>query len=173
MKGENPEANIRQGGCYSSPVDLVQQSKTLVRRFLEFTDPSSILHHDETHSKNLEDPISSWDTIYTTERPTSISKESNLLQPSIIVRSHPSPEKHLFSVQSVIPGVDARQFWTLMANSHNRHLWDSTLELSKIQYWLADEVGKTDGENLDNKAELESTARKLSARVELLRFGSM
>lgn len=169
MKEENPDTGMREAG-YSSPVDLIQESKLLVRRFLEFTDPS-ILHHNGSQSV-LEDPVTSWDTIYTTERPASASRDSTL-RPSIVVRSHPSPDKHLFSVQTIIPGVDARQFWTLMANSHNRHLWDSTLELSKIQYWLADEVSKAEGVKDHDREEQQSTARKLSARVELLRFGSM
>lgn len=149
------------------PCSLTRQSQSLVRRFLELTDPSLL----DDDGSPLEDPITQWDTLYSSQKAANTSKDT--ITPSITVRSHPSPHKHLFSVQSVLPNIDARQFWALMANSSNRSLWDGTIERAAVQYWLADEIKRDDKIAGDIKTEHERIARKLSARVELLQFGSM
>jgi hypothetical protein len=149
---------------------LVQKSRGLVHRFLEYADPSLLPHDDTARQHDI--PIDKWDLMYSSPPPPQ-SSAKHAIVPSIVVRSHPSEGKNLFSVQSVVSGINARQFWSLMANGSNRHLWDSTVELSEVQYWVADRIRSSSSLGDRQGGEPERIARQLSARVELLRFGSM
>lgn len=151
-----------------SPLALIGKAKKLIRHFLELTDPSLM---PTNGAEAFDIPISQWEILYTTQK--AAADLSTIITPFVTVRSHPSPGKNLFSVQSILPDIDARQFWSLMANSDNRSLWDSTTELSSVQYWLADEIQEDTSLTKNDRAEYERLARRLSARVELLRFGSM
>jgi hypothetical protein len=147
---------------------MIERSQCLLERFLEYVDPTLL---NRTPSSQVDIPITQWDTLYSSQSSTSSTTTS--ISPSIIVRSHPSPSKNLFSVQSVVPGINARQFWSLMADSSNRSLWDSTIEMSQIEWWLGDLARKETGIEEEDREVLQAAAHRLSARVEMMRFGSM
>ncbi|UZJ54120.1 hypothetical protein CBS101457_003440 [Exobasidium rhododendri] len=154
-------------------VKLIQHSQGLLHRFLEYADPSLLSTGDGGPTlQQLDVPIAEWDVIYSTP-PASATGKHLEIKPSIVVRSHPSVGENLFSVQSVVPGVNARQFWSLMANGENRKLWDSTVETTAVQYWVAEKIQQDRSISDNRRDQYVGIARDLSARVELLRFGSI
>ncbi len=159
----------------SSPAtNLTQQSLHVLHQFLAYADPESAsllpLNRDGAPSSiptaldqvEAEIPIPAWNILYTTTTPP---LTPGGFASSITVRSHPDPNRYLFSVQSTLPGVTARQFWSLMASAENRKLWDTTVEEGAVKRWFSTEIASA-----DPSAE---TARAVAARVELLRFGSI
>lgn len=158
----------------SSATNLTQQSLHVLHQFLAYADPESAnllpLSSDAAPSSiptaldqiEAEIPIPAWNVLYTT---TSPPLTPGGFASSITVRSHPDPNRYLFSVQSTLPGVTARQFWSLMASAENRKLWDTTVEEGAVKRWFSTEISSADA-----SAE---TARAVAARVEVLRFGSI
>ncbi|PWN52166.1 hypothetical protein IE53DRAFT_385433 [Violaceomyces palustris] len=180
------------------PNQLTQHSLRILHQFLSLVDPhsASLLPSTEDDSSAShggpakfarEIPISEWNILYQSTSPakSSANTPSSSLPPftpSITVRSHPDPNRHLFSVQSIIPGVNARQFWSLMASSENRRLWDSTVEEGGVKRWVAKELLERQCPSSDSpvnfKKDVEGTpaaamAQAMASRVELLRFGSI
>ncbi|CDS00618.1 hypothetical protein, partial [Sporisorium scitamineum] len=163
----------------SSAAKLTQESLHVLHQFLAYADPESagllpLTDNDETSSSipatlepvEPEIPIPEWNILYTTTSPPATPGG---FSSSITVRSHPDPNRYLFSVQSTLPGVTARQFWSLMASAENRKLWDNTVEEAAVKRWLSNEpCPSSDAPNTSSE-----TARAVAARVELLRFGSI
>ncbi|CCF51088.1 uncharacterized protein UHOR_00944 [Ustilago hordei] len=162
----------------SSASNLTQQSLSVLYQFLSYADPESASllplsppSNNAISSSSIptqtpaqpEIPIPEWTVLYTTTTP---STTPGGFSSSTTVRSHPDPYRYLFSVQSTLPGVTARQFWSLMASAENRKLWDNTVEEATVKRWLSSE-SRAEG---DGSAEM---ARAVAARVELLRFGSI
>ncbi|KAJ1032365.1 hypothetical protein NDA18_001851 [Ustilago nuda] len=162
----------------SSASNLTQQSLSVLYQFLSYADPESASllplsppSNNAVSSLSIptqtpaqpEIPIPEWTVLYTTTTP---STTPGGFSSSTTVRSHPDPYRYLFSVQSTLPGVTARQFWSLMASAENRKLWDNTVEEATVKRWLSSE-SRAEG---DGSAEI---ARAVAARVELLRFGSI
>ncbi|PWN30621.1 hypothetical protein BDZ90DRAFT_229632 [Jaminaea rosea] len=141
-----------------SPSELTQDALELLRQFLMYLDPPSahLLPIDEPPNAEVPIPISDWNVIYSTTQATAVTS-------SIKVSSYPSSSKNLFCVQSILPGVSSRQFWTLMAESGNRRLWDTTVQEGGNWRWLEEELGS-------NEAPL---ARSIAARIEYLRMGAI
>lgn len=165
----------------SSAADLTRQSLYVLHQFLSYADPKAadllpLGNHDDSSSMHApldqvepEIPIPEWNVLYTTTSPPATPGG---FASSITVRSHPDPNRYLFSVQSTLPGVTARQFWSLMASAENRKLWDSTVEYGAVQRWLSTQSKSDPKETFANNT-LSETARAVAARVELLRFGSI
>ena len=160
----------------SSAAQLTQQSLEVLHQFLAYADPDSasllpLTSHDTSSSipapalgpTEPEVPIPEWNVLYTTTCPPTTPGG---FASSITVRSHPDPNRYLFSVQSTLPGVTARQFWSLMASAENRKLWDNTVEEGSVKRWLSNETQS-------GSETTSGTARAVAARVELLRFGSI
>ncbi|KAN0061948.1 hypothetical protein ACQY0O_005943 [Thecaphora frezii] len=169
---------------------LTAESLQVLHRFLSFADPAAadLLPIDaEQHSRHnrpnkgtsREVAIADWNVLYSSApasnpdgkvaQPTA-GDVSQPFTPTLTVRSHPDPNRNLFSVQSVIPGVSARQFWSLMATAENRRLWDSTVEEGAVHRWLAQELEQDPS---DGASQLQSIAEATAVRVELFRFGSI
>lgn len=166
----------------SSASDLTQQSLQVLHQFLAYADPESAhllpLPHNDASTSSIpsgreqiepEIPIPEWNILYTTTSPPPTPRG---FASSITVRSHPDPNRYLFSVQSTLPGVTARQFWSLMASAENRKLWDNTVEEGGVKRWLASEMHGTSPSS-DGREPSSELARAVAARVELLRFGSI
>lgn len=164
----------------SSAANLTRQSLHVLHQFLAYADPESagLLPLTDQDDPSIpaaldqvepEIPIPEWNILYTTTSPPATPGG---FASSITVRSHPDPNRYLFSVQSILPGVTARQFWTLMASAENRKLWDNTVEEGAVKRWLSSEpqLGSKDASASHASTE---TARAVAARVELLRFGSI
>ncbi|TKY90832.1 hypothetical protein EX895_000830 [Sporisorium graminicola] len=166
----------------SSAVKLTEESLHVLHQFLAYADPESasllpLTDNDDASSSipaaldrvDPEIPIPEWNVLYTTTSPPATPGG---FASSITVRSHPDPNRFLFSVQSTLPGVTARQFWSLMASAENRKLWDNTVEEAAVKRWLSNEPRLS-----SNAAPVSSLtteiARAVAARVELLRFGSI
>ncbi|SJX60657.1 uncharacterized protein SRS1_11885 [Sporisorium reilianum f. sp. reilianum] len=162
----------------SSAANLTQESLHVLHQFLAYADPDSasllpLTSNDDASSSipaaldpvEPEIPIPEWNILYTTSTP---SATPGGFASSITVRSHPDPNRYLFSVQSTLPGVTARQFWSLMASAENRKLWDNTVEEAAVQRWLSSEQRPSSASSTSSE-----TARAVAARVELLRFGSI
>ncbi|PWZ01400.1 hypothetical protein BCV70DRAFT_198830 [Testicularia cyperi] len=176
----------------STPEHLTQQSLKVLREFLAYADQeaASLLPLSDTTDTSLDEatepeiPIPQWNVLYSTASATTPSSDDAFAS-SIVVRSHPDPNRHLFSVQSVIPGVTARQFWSLMASAENRKLWDNTVEEGSVKRWLANELAASPSSSVStetansqsssspNGSSSADIAESLAARVELLRFGSI
>lgn len=145
-------------------------------------------------------PIAQWTTLWSSQerqvRPSKSSTPSprnsptQPLPPSIVVRKHPTESSQLYSVQSVIHGVSALQFWALMASSENRSLWDSTVEDANILCWLGkrrkeaqnvrledkgsdSSVASTPWQSEKQRSTYASLAAHTAMRVESLSFGSI
>lgn len=169
MAAASGSESERLNSSPSQTAEMIQQSKSLLRRFLEYTDPSLLSSDGST--QHFDTPIAEWDVLYTS--PASKTASEFGISPSIVVRSHPAPGKNLFSVQSVVPGVNAQQFWALMASSTNRKLWDNTVEDAGVQSWIAEAIRNDMTLEESKREEYERIAKRLSARIEVLRFGSM
>lgn len=156
---------------------LLDEVQSLLRRFVAYVDPDALLEcragasNGETDTQeHTEVPISDWTVLHTSlsaaaSASATLPSSSTESSPNIVVRKHPSANKHLFSVQFVVPGITARQFWTLMANTANRYLWDGSVEESDVLRWL----------HLDKALEGDEAqmAASIGAKVEYMRFGSM
>ena len=126
--GSRGEAKSREGpqAPLAAPT-LLADAQSLLRRFVAYVDPTALRGLSQEDGAEVDEvPIADWNILHTssTGAPSSMPD----LSPSIVVRAHPATNKHLFSVQFVVPGVTARQFWTLMANTTNRYLWDGSIE---------------------------------------------
>ncbi|GAK62048.1 uncharacterized protein PAN0_001c0245 [Moesziomyces antarcticus] len=164
----------------SSAANLTQQSLDVLHQFLAYADPdsASLLPPASRTPTNAaepstpsepETPIPEWNVLYTTTAPATTPGG---FASSITVRAHPDPNRYLFSVQSVLPGITARQFWSLMASAENRKLWDNTVEEGAVKRWLAREP-RPSSPDADAASASSETAQAVAARVELLRFGSI
>lgn len=166
QRSENASSNSRKASPTSpllSAADLTHDALELLRQFLAYVDPAAAdeLPVDRPVDAEVPIPISQWNVIYHTDQPTAITS-------SITVSSYPSPSKNLFCVQSVLPRVSTRQFWTLMAESGNRHLWDSTVHEGGNFRWLQDELR----ERLADERQV-AVAGAIAARIEYLRMGAI
>ncbi|GAC99350.1 hypothetical protein PHSY_006951 [Pseudozyma hubeiensis SY62] len=166
----------------SSTANLTRQSLHVLHQFLAYADPEAasllpLSDNDATSSSipteldqiEPEIPIPEWNVLYTTTAPPATPGG---FASSITVRSHPDPSRYLFSVQSTLPGVTARQFWSLMASAENRKLWDNTVEEGAVKRWLSKEA-QTRSNDSSTTSSPSETARAVAARVEVLRFGSI
>lgn len=146
-----------------------QQSKALVHQATSSLQDFLEIIGEQGAKENIAPDfvtLSEWPTLYA----------SSCNAPSITVRKHPSPSRHLYSVQSTMLGVTAKQFWALMANSLNRHLWDSTMEHAAVKKWLAADIERIPDriwKSVTQKKSYQTLAQRLAVRVELLRFGSI
>ncbi|SPO38971.1 uncharacterized protein PSFLO_04450 [Pseudozyma flocculosa] len=188
-------------GPPSDPSQLTAESLRVLHRFLSFADPDSAdqlplqrdadddpsADHFARHAAR-EVAIADWTVLYSSAPPSTSAATSNgsastqqPFVPTLTVRAHPDPNRNLYSVQSTIPGVSARQFWSLMATAENRRLWDSTVEEGSVHRWLAQELdSRSDGTRAgpDDSDDGEAArprdiAEATAARVELFRFGSI
>ncbi|KAJ9476551.1 hypothetical protein PHBOTO_000228 [Pseudozyma hubeiensis] len=166
----------------SSAANLTRQSLHVLHQFLAYADPEAAsllpLSDNDASSSSIptgpdqvepEIPIPEWNVLYTTTTPPATPGG---FATSITVRSHPDPSRYLFSVQSTLPGVTARQFWSLMASAENRKLWDNTVEEGAVKRWLSKET-QPHSDDLSTSSSSSETARAVAARVEVLRFGSI
>ncbi|SPO20287.1 uncharacterized protein UTRI_10029 [Ustilago trichophora] len=182
VNSPNPQSTTKDAANdTSSAPNLTQQSLHVLHQFLAYADPESAhllpLSNDASSSiptsigqqVEPEIPVPEWNVLYTTTAPPTIPGG---FASSITVRSHPDPNRYLFSVQSTLPGVTARQFWSLMASAENRKLWDNTVEEGAVKRWLASEP-RPASSPVDETSASSETARAVAARVELLRFGSI
>ncbi|KAE8223014.1 hypothetical protein CF319_g3880 [Tilletia indica] len=159
--------------------DHIPTPTSILRRFLSVVDPSLIQNlptSDEvtTGDKvNTDDgdevALSSWELLYASH-PSASTPASSSFDPTelegtsemrILVRTHPNPNTPLFSVQAFLPNLCARRFWTLMAESENRHLWDSTIQVADIRPWIS---------GLGSES---NSAMGEEARLEILSFGAI
>lgn len=157
------ENDAKEGSVQLSPQQLTQDALELLRQFLMYLDPAAASQLPLKTPENAEVPIpiSEWNVIYRSTQPTAATS-------SIKVSSYPSPSKNLFCVESVLPGISARQFWTLMAESGNRHLWDSTVQEGGNFRWCQEELERAKSSTRD--VEL---AKGIAARIEYLRMGAI
>lgn len=163
--GSRGEAKSREGlqAPLAAPT-LLADAQSLLRRFVAYVDPTVLRGLSQEDGEEVDEvPIADWSILHTSSSGSPSSMPD--LSPSIVVRAHPAPNKHLFSVQFVVPGVTARQFWTLMANTANRYLWDGSIEEGDVKRWL-----HADAELDEREAGI---AAALGAKVEYMRFGSM
>lgn len=172
----------------SSACNLTHSSLDLLRKFLELVDPVAATFipslHDNTTSTSTPSssslPIDQWTLLHSSTAATTNPNDQH--PASISVRRHPDPNHNtLFSVTSVLPNVNALQFWTLMANSSNRPLWDNASEKIAIKRWFDRELqqhreGEAEEVNQERESKRKRTqeiARELGSRIEYLSFGSM
>ncbi|KAK0532762.1 hypothetical protein OC835_003234 [Tilletia horrida] len=129
--------------------DDVPAPAAVLRRFLSVVDPelladlsngssSSAEVDNSSSSTAAEDSValSEWDLLYASHPAALELDPAELVGSSemrILVRTHPDPNTPLFSIQAFLPNLCARRFWTLMAESENRHLWDATIQNSEVQ----------------------------------------
>lgn len=156
-----------------SPSRLTQDAMLILRQMLLYLDPAAAhqLPIDAPLDTPTPVPISGWTTMYSgiAASITSSSSSSSVNPHKATIEVLASPtEPGLFCVRSVVPDVSARQFWTLMAESGNRHKWDWSVQEGGNWRWLAEELSQQQGQ--EKEAEL---ARSISARMEYLRFSSV
>lgn len=155
----------------SSAGPLTKAALGVVRQMLLYLDPAaaSLLPPDEasaTRSLHVPIPISEWNVLYSTSASSAPSSSKDTpFKSSIQVLSYPTSEQNLFCVRSVLPDISARQFWTLMAESGNRHLWDTTTQEGGNHRFFSSELPSGTPEHV--------LAQSLAARLEYLRFGSI
>ncbi|CAO1629996.1 unnamed protein product [Sympodiomycopsis kandeliae] len=138
--------------------ELTEDALELLREMLMYLDPQAAEQLPlDVQQGNAPTPISDWNVLYSTPAP------SDPLKSSIKVLSYPEPGKNLFCVRSVVPDITARQFWTLMAESGNRHMWDSTVQEGSNWRWCSEEASQ----------DSHLLARSIASRIEYLKFGSI
>ncbi|CAD6948113.1 unnamed protein product [Tilletia controversa] len=170
--------------------DAAQATPTptsILRRFLAVVEPSLIRELPPVeHAPNADDgatktdggeeiALSSWDLLYASHPSSSAGKSASAsFDPAevrgtsemrTLVRTHPDPNTPLFSVQAFLPNLCARRFWTLMAESENRHLWDSSIQSAEIRPWVSDQKGQ--------EGQSHPTMIGEEARLEVLLFGAV
>lgn len=150
-------------GSPKTPSQLTHDALELLRQLVMYFDPEAAaqLPIDPPPDAEVPIPISHWNELYSSRQPTSTYA-------SIKVSSYPSSSKNLFCVQSVLPSISARQFWTLMAESGNRHMWDSTVQQGGNFRWFEEEL-RSSGESADDI----DLAKSIAARIEYLRMGAI
>lgn len=167
-------AGDAEGGASSSPSSagpLTKAALDVVRQMLLYLDPAAaaLLPSNETsatRSLHVPIPICEWNVLYSTPASSApSSSKDTTFKSSIQVLSYPTSEQNLFCVRSILPDISARQFWTLMAESGNRHLWDSTTQEGGNHRFFASELPSGSPEH--------ALAQSLAARLEYLRFGSI
>ncbi|PWN23913.1 hypothetical protein BCV69DRAFT_13585 [Microstroma glucosiphilum] len=169
LKGD--AAHEASSSSPSSAGPLTKAALEVVRQMLLYLDPAaaSLLPVDEmsaTRSLHVPIPISEWNVLYSTPASSAPSgSKDTSFKPSIQVLSYPTSEQNLFCVRSVLPDISARQFWTLMAESGNRHLWDTTTQEGGNHRFFSSELPSESPEH--------TLAHSLAARLEYLRFGSI
>ncbi|KAK0544402.1 hypothetical protein OC846_006084 [Tilletia horrida] len=143
---------------------------SVLRRFLSIVEPSLVRclpGNDEKPdieeaSQSSDLALDKWDLLYASQPALASFQPADLAQSTehaIVVRTHPDPTKPLFSIQAYLPDLSARQFWTLMAESENRNLWDGSIQTVEITPLEEDSLPASNcGSN---------------ARLEVLSFGAI